>query len=117
MIFGIDPDVAADKARLAVLGVVGAILSLMVEPPPTISGKLMAVISGPVVAAIATPPTAEFLNLSPSAAAAVAGAYGIGALGLVKWVQMAMRDPPGALRALVGLGARRDAPPNDGGKT
>lgn len=93
-------DAVIGIATTAALGVLGAVLSIVADPPPTTRGRIAVLIAGFGLPPVATPPTVEYLNLSPSWAAFAAVFYGISAIGLIKFAQMVGRDPVAAIRLL-----------------
>lgn len=99
----IDPDVAVAKAKLALLGFVGAILSIITTPPATAWGRVVAIVCGMVVATLATAETIESMGWSDRWTTPLAAAYGIGGHGLVGWIGRFYADPPSALRELRGV--------------
>ena len=109
----IDPDIAVAKAKLAVLGLVGAVLSIITTPPATVWGRIVALVCGVAVATLATAETIEIMGWSDKWTTPLAAAYGIGGQGLVAWVYRLFSDPMSALRELRGILPRQ---PDGGAK-
>lgn len=97
-----DQDFLVAKAKLAALGFVGAVLSILTTPPKTTWGRVAAVVCGVAVATVATAETIEIMGLSERATTPLAAAYGIGGYGLVAWIGRLYSDPLAALRELRG---------------
>lgn len=99
----IEPDLLIAKGKLAALGFVGAVLSIITTPPKTAWGRLAAIACGVAVATVATSETIDLMGWSDRATVPMAAAYGIGGQGLVAWIGRLYADPLAALRELRGV--------------
>lgn len=105
MIF--EPDVLTTKAKLGALGLVGAVLAILQDPPQSNYQRAVAIICGVIIAAIVTPPVVERIGLSQTWEAAVAAGFGIAGRGLVGWLMRASQNPISAARELIGISKDR----------
>ena len=93
------------KASVVIAGTLSAIIFVLLEiRQHSVLTAILAIISGVMVAALATTPILEFWNLPPSTEHAIAAVLGITGRNLIIWVGRASRDPAKFWATLRGKG-------------